>query len=359
MPFAEHFMLSGKITVPASSSNFAVVNVNTGFLPTKIMITNETEWGVTNSGNLNIQQLFWDSTNPSNTNIMYINAAGTALLPSQLTSNGISLYDGHAASPQQLVLGPKISGTAITKASGTFTVSSTATLYVGATILVTNRATGTQLANTDPSLGGMFFTIDSVTNSTQFTIANSGNWLNTASFTGGSENFNVQLVTTPSLYYPYNAQIVFISAANPMVVTTSTSTNLSVGQQVRLKVPKYFAMTQADGVTAIVTAVSKNQVTLGSIDSSAFTAFAWNNGTAGTSAVPYIPATLIPVGSGPTTTTFLPNVQYNFDTLDDATDNQAFQGFSIGTSIIQASSNSVIGVTTSDVLSWTAWRGDV
>lgn len=358
MPFAEQFTISGQVTVPASSSNFVPVNVNCGFLPTKIMITDQTQFGSTGTGNLNIQQIFWDSTSSSNTNIYYINAAGTAILPSQLTSNGISQYDGHAASPYQLVLGPKISGTAITKSTGTFTISSSATLYPGATVLVTNRATGTTLAATDPALGGMFFTVNTVPLSTTFTIANSGNWLNTGSFTGGSENFNVQLVTTPALYYPYNAQIVYISAANPMVVTTSTNMNLTAGQQVRLKVPKYFGMTQADGISALVTAVSGNQITLGSINSSAFTAFAWNNGTAGTSGVPYTPAMVIPEGSGPNQTTFLPVTNYYTDSLDDSTNNQSFQGFTIGTSIIQASSSSVIGVTTSDVLSWTAWRGD-
>lgn len=359
MPFAEHFMLSGTVKV-TSALQSSVINVPTGFLPSKIIITNETQWGATGTGNENIQQLFWDSTNTSNTNITFINAAGTALVPSQLTSNGISLYDGHAASPTQLVLGPKISGTSITKASGTFTVSSTATLFPGATILVTNRASATTLASTDPALGGMFFTVNTVPGGgTTFTIANSGNWLNTASFTGGSENFNVQLVTTPSLYYPYNAQIVFISAANPMVVTTSTNTNLTIGQQVKLKVPKYFAMTQADGLSGVVTAVSGNQVTIGGIDSSAFTAFAWNNGTAGTSSVPYTPATLIPMGAGPTTQSGPPTVTYQADLLDDATDNQAFQGFSIGTSITQASAAGTVGVTANDVLSWTAWRADL
>jgi hypothetical protein len=268
-----------------------------------------------------------------------------------VTSNGISPYDGHAASPTQLVLGPKIAGTTYAKATGTFTITSTATLYPGATVLMTGFSV-------DKQLGGMFFTVNTVASTTTFTIANSGNWLNTASFTGGTQSFNVQLVTTPALYYPQNAQIVYISAANPAVVTTSTNTNLSVGQQVRLYVNKSFAMTQANFVTAIVSAVSGNQVTLGGIvglNSSAFTAFSWPLATG----VPYSPATLVPIGSGPTATTFLPFTQYNQDLLYDAMDNQAFQGFTVGSNILIGASSTVLGVTASDIISWVAWRGDV
>jgi len=250
-----------------------------------------------------------------------------------------------------LVLGPKIAGTTYAKSTGTFTITSTATLYVGATVLMTGFTV-------DKQLGGMFFTVNSVASSTTFTIANSGNWLNTSSFTGGAQTFAVQLVATPSLYYPQNAQIVYISAANPAVVTTSTNLNLTIGQQVRLYVPKAFAMTQANFTTAIVSAVSGNQVTLGglvNLNSSAFTAFAWPAATG----VPYSPATLVPIGSGPTPTTFLPVTQYNFDTLDDAVNNQAFQGFTVGSNILIGASSTVIGVTASDIISWTAWRGDV
>jgi len=349
MPFAEHFMLSGKISAPATLPGS--LSINCGFLPTKVQIINETQWGQTGTGNLNIQEIKWDSTNPTQTNSLYINAAGTALLPSALTSNGISLYNGAGASPQQLSLGPKITGSTYAKATGRFTVSSTASLYAGATVLMTGFTV-------DKQLGGMLFTVNSIVSSTVFDIANSGNWLNTASFTGGAQTFYVQLVTVPSLYYPQNSQIVYISAANPAVITTSTNMGLTVGQQVRLYVPKAFGMTQANSQTAIISAVSGNQITLGgsiSLDSSAFTAFSWPAATG----VPYTPATIVPIGSGPTPTTFLPSTQYYYDTVDDAMNNQAFQGFIIGPSLLQTAAAGTVGVTASDVLSWTAWRGDV
>jgi hypothetical protein len=351
MPFAEHFMISGVTLASQTATLPATININCGFLPTKIWLTNETQYGALSTGFETIQQIYWDSASPVNTKLQYLNAAGTALLPGVLTSNGISQYDGHAASPSQLVLGPKLAGSTYAKSTGTFTISSTTSLYPGATVLMTSFSV-------DKQLGGMFFTVNTVASPTTFTIANSGNWLNTASFTGGSQTFNVQLVVTPSLYYPQNAQIVFISQANPAVVTTSTNTNLTVGQQVRLYVNKSFGMVQANFVSGIVSAVSGNQITLGgliSVNSSAFTAFAWPTVTG----VPYSPATMVPYGSGPTPTTFLPTTQYNFDTLDDATNNQAFQGFTIGTSILQTATSGVIGIVASDVFSWTAWRGDV
>ncbi len=359
MPFAEHFMVSGLTVASQTATLPATININCGFLPTKVWITNETQYGQTGTGNENIQQLWWDSVNPTNTKLQYINAAGTALLPGVLTSNGISQYNGAAASPTQLVLGPKLPGTTYAKSTGTFTISSTVSLYPGATVLITSPSV-------DKQLGGMFVTVATVPSSTTFTIANSGNWLNTASFTGGTQTFNIQLVTTPALYYPYQAQIAFISAANPAVVTTTTNTNLTVGQQVRLYVPKVFGMTQANFTTAVVSAVSANQVTLGGaaagpgggfgvqngLNSSAFTAFSWPLATG----VPFTPAYLVPIGSGPYPT---PTAIYNEDTLQDATTNIAFNGFTIGTSILQTSAAGTIGVTASDVLSWTAWRGDV
>ena len=353
MPFAEHFMVSGTATVPASLPSTLIVNC--GFLPTKIQIINETEWGVTGSGNQLIQQIMWDSTNPTLTNMYSLNAAGTAILPSQISSAtlGVSQYDGHAASPNQVLLGPNIAGTSYVKATGTFTIASTATLYPGAVVLITNMQSGK-----DTQLGGMAFTVNTVPSPTTFTIANFSSWLNTASFAGGNMTFNVRLVQVGSIYYPSRHQITFISAANPAVVTTSSNSNLTVGQQVRLYVPKAFGMTQANFATAIVSAVSGNQVTLGgliSLNSSAFTAFSWPANTS----VPFTPAYLVPIGSGPSVQSGPPVVTYNVNQLDDATDSQAYQGFMIGSSILQTAAAGTIGVVASDVLSWTAWRGDV
>lgn len=350
MPFAEHFMVSGITTAAQTATLPATININCGFLPTKVQLINETEFGVTGTGNLNIQTAEWGSSNSTNTKLTYLNAAGTALLPGVLTSNGISQYNGGAASPNQLLFSAPTVGSSYVKATGTFTVASTAGMYPGATVLMTGFTV-------DKQLGGMQFTVATVPSSTTFTISNFSSWLNTASFTGGSQTYAVRVVTVGPLFYPQNAQITFISAANPAVVTTSINTNLTVGQQVRLYVPSRFGMVQATNQTAIISAVSANQVTLGgsiSLNSSAFTAFSWPTAAQ----VPFTGAWLVPIGSGPSPQSG-PPISYNVDTLADATDSQAYQGFTIGTSILQTASSSVIGSTASDIYSWTAWRGDV
>jgi hypothetical protein len=352
MPFAEHFMTSGTFTLGSSFPQ--TVNVNCGFQPTKIMITDETQFGVGSSAFL--QNAFWDSTNPTQTNVTYA-ASSSTLYNAAVTTNGISVYNGGAASPNPYALGPKVTGSSYVKSTGVFTLSSNSTFYVGATVLLTGFTV-------DKQLGGMLVTVSALSSTTGITIANSGNWLNTSSFTGGSQTFYAQLVTTPYLYYPQNSQVVYISAANPAVVTTSTNMNLSVGQQVRLYVPKAFGMTQANFTTAVISAVSGNQVTLGGasaasgggfgvsngLNSTGFTAFTWPT----VSGVPFTPAYMVPIGSGPYPVT---TGNYNEDTLQDATINTAFNGFTVGTNILQTTGTFIVAA--SDVISWTAWRGDV
>lgn len=348
MPFAEHFMVSG-VTLAAQTATLpASININCGFQPTKVMITNETQYGQTGTGNENIQTMSWDSVYPTQTKIVYINAAGTATLPGVVTSNAISLYSGANAAPgtDSYTVGPSISGTVITKASPAVCTAASHGLQTGDLVQMTNNAVMTQLS-------GMLFNI-TVSDANTFTIPIN---TNTANFTQET-SFVIRKVTVPPYYYPNRAQITGISAANPAVITTSTNHGFTVGQQVRIICPTKFGMTQINNKMAIISAVTATTITLGgilSIDSSAYTAFAWP----ATTSVPFSPALVVPVGSGPTPTTFLPSVQYNYDTLDDAMTNQSFQGFTIGTGLLVASAADTIGITASDVLSWTAWRGDV
>lgn len=350
MPFAEHFMISGVTLASQDATLPATININCGFLPTKVMMTNETQYGSLGTGFETIQTVDWDSSVSTNTKLLYLNAAGTALLPGVLTSNGISQYNGGGASPNQLLYSAPTAGSSYVKATGTFTVASTAGMYPGSTVLLTGFTV-------DKQLGGVLVTVATVPSSTTFTIANFSTWLNTASFTGGAQVFAARVVTVGPLFYPQNAQIAFISKAFGAVVTTTTNTNLTVGQQVRLYVPSVFGMTQANNQTAVVSAVSANTVTLGgfiTLDSTAFTTFAWPTA----SQVPFTGAWLIPIGSGPSAVSG-PPISYNFDTLADATDSQAYQGFQIGTSILQTASSSVIGSVAGDIYSWTAWRADI
>lgn len=349
MPFAENFMLSGVTAATQTATLPVSLNFNTGFLPTKIWVTNETQFGASGTGNENITEMFWDSAYPTQTKIRYWNAAGTAILQGVVTTNGISQYNGQIASPgvNAIGLGAAVTGGALSKANPARLTSTAHGLQTGDQIMIMGPFTAATAMN---QLGGMIFTVTFIdANTVTIPIDTSG------------ANFTATTVTTwrkvvqPPYYYPRNAFITGITAANPMVVTTATNHGYTVGQQVRLRVGSQFGMVQANNITAVITAVTSTTFTLGSVDSSAFTAFAWP----AVSSLPFTQPMVIPVGAGPTPTTFLPNYNYNFDPLDDATTSQAFQGFTIGAGLLLTSAAGTIGVTASDVLSWTAWRGDV
>jgi hypothetical protein len=377
MTFPGRDMRQGTFTAGTAGSAGTIpttVVVNAGFVPTKIELINMTLLNTTMAGGPPVvnpganyltfraswMEQFASSVTPF-TLVEALTPSAATVSVGRVTSNGISAYHGQVTpasqSQNELVLGPRISGTNTAKATGTFTITSTATLYIGATVLMTRNSNNKQL-------GGMYFTVATIPSTTTFTIANAG-WLNTANFTDGAETFSVQLVTVPPYFYPSLGTIVSISAANPAVVTTSVNLGLTVGQVVRLRVPSVFGMTQANNITGIISAVSANQITLGgttgafslnnSVDSSAFTAFAWPAATS----VPFTYATATPVGSGPQQVPESPAVAfYNNDTILDATQNISFDGFVVGSGILNTASTTVFGVTAGDVFAWTAWRAD-
>lgn len=347
MPFAEEFMLQGT-TLAAQTATLPVsININTGFLPTKIMVTNETQFGQTGTGNLNIQTMLWDYTNPTNTKITYINAAGTALLPGVVSTNAISQYNGQIAAPgvNSITFGPLVTGGALSKATPAQLTSNAHGLQTGDQIIITGPFTA---ATAMSQLGGIIFTVTRTgANTVTIPIDTSG-----ANFTATTVT-SWRKVIVPPYYYPQRTTITGITAANPMVVTTATAHGLTVGQKVRLSVPTVMGMSQANNLTGLITAVGTTTTMTLDIDASAFSAFAWP----AVSSIPFNPSRVIPIGSGPSVVATPPF--YYDDTLLDATVNTSFQGFTIGTGLLQTSAAGTIGITASDVLSWTAWRASV
>lgn len=80
----------------------------------------------------------------------------------------------------------------------------------------------------------------------------------------------------PVIVIPSALEILAISQAQNMVVTTSANTDQTnsyvVGQLVRLTVPQSFGMYQANGLTGKIIAIDGNQLTL-NIDSLGFDPF--------------------------------------------------------------------------------------
>lgn len=347
MPFAEHFMVSGVTTAAQTATLPASITINTGFLPTKIELVNETQYGVLGTGFKTIQTISWDSSFPNSTKLQFLNTAGTALLPAAVTTNGISLYDG----TQSVLYGPILLGTTITQGAigaNLVTVPLGHGLQTGDIILMSNNAVMKQI-------GSLLFTV-TVVSPTTFRIP-----ISTAAFPAPETAFIARKLIVGPLFYPENVKIAAISATNPMVVSTTVAHRLTVGQKVRLRVSPAYGMVQANDVQGVITAVgSATTFTLGAVDASSFTTFAYPTTSAAQFAAQTFPQ-VIPVGAGPSAVTTPPF--WFDDKLDDATTNVQFQGFILGSGLLQLATAAApptgIGIVAGDVFSWTAWRGDV
>lgn len=360
MTFPGRAMVQGTFTAPATLPGVQLVNC--GFVPTKVQLINRSAIArmaggppVINPGATYLGfQWDWNTDFGSTVTSVFAMApaASVANVPvvsnGYISSNGIAGYSGQIASPgvNSIGLGPTVTGGALSKANPAQLTSNSHGLQTGDQIMITGPFTATTAMN---QLGGIIFSV-TVVDANNVTIPIN---TNVANFTATTVT-TWRKVVTPPYFYPQSTVITGITAANPMVITTATNHGLTVGQKIRLSVPAIMGMTQANNLSAVITAVTSTTITLGSVDSSAFSAFGWP----ATTSVPFNPARLIPIGAGPTPTTFLPAVQYYYDTLDGATTNQSFQGFSVGSNILVTASSTVLGITASDVFSWTAWRQD-
>jgi len=179
-------------------------------------------------------------------------------------------------------------------------------------------------------IAGMEFTIGSV-GANDFELS----YLDSSGFAAVATAGFARRIPNNPLYVPAKNYITAITAANPAVVTLSVTHNLAVGDKVRLHVASDFGMTQADNVVGEVSAVStaNNTVTLGDVNSSAWTAFAFP----ASASVPFTHAHLVPFGDVA-------------NGVEQALDNQAQIVMNLA-----AGADSPAG-STSDVIYWRAWK---
>lgn len=174
-------------------------------------------------------------------------------------------------------------------------------------------------------IAGMDFTMSNLSAGTSFKLE----YLDSSGFAAAATAGTVRRIPFDQRYYPRNRYITKVtSSGTSTIVTMSVTHGFTAGQAVRFVVPSDFGMTQLDGLIGNITAtgasdgVVTNTITV-DIDSSAFSSFAFPTSATAGAGVNF--AQVVPVGETANST--------YANSLGDATDNQAFSGVIIGTSV--------------------------
>lgn len=239
-----------------------------------------------------------------------------------VTSGGFTLVDSTSSAP-------------LSAANTTITAISTASLPVVSASDTTGLSNGDVVRLIDVAgaqqLGGLDFTIDSLSANTSFRLPYM------AQLGGAGTTGTFRRVNYDSLFAPRSRYISNISVASAAVVKMTVTHNMVVGQKVKLVVPAIYGMIEADGLTAMITAINTttNTITL-DVDSSTFTAFVFP----ATTDVPFSPAMVIPFGEDVT----YPNLS------DDAVNNTGVMGIKLASGVVSPAGSA------SDVIYWTAGK---
>ena len=243
---------------------------------------------------------------------------------------GISLIDSSDQTP-----GAEVAVTAGTNATQpVFSTATTGRVIAGSIVRIQNTA--------QENLNGLDFSVDSVTLDTEFRLANT---LATApgvvAGAAGTYRYIAPNVTVYNMFNPKKRIIADISQAAAGIVTTLVDHGYSTGQKVRMNVPAGCGMTELNGQLVTVTNINASTFSI-DVATTGYTAFAFPIYTA----VPYTPASVIPVGV---------DGAYN-TSLDDAQKNTAFIGMILGTSSDAGVALGSPGGTTNDVIKWRAGK---
>lgn len=221
-------------------------------------------------------------------------------------NTGFFLIDSSLAIP-----GAAIAETAITNAPQPVIDTANTGLLTTGSIVRLERDTAL------PNLMGFDFEVDTVVANTSFRMRFA--LANAPGAIGAGDGFYRHIPFDP-IYYPRHRFVINITQAAQAVVTTSVSHGYTVGQEVRMKVPAAFGMTQMNDIQATIVAVTAGTFTI-NVDSTAFTAFAFPDTTAAPALYPFDWAQVTPIGQN----TGL-SLSQGVDILADATRNTAFLG---------------------------------
>jgi len=273
----------------------------------------------------------WYKGMTTNTIIKY-RPAGDQTVASNVAANSINVIDSSS-----FALGANTAVTAGTNVTApVYSTASTTGLLAGGIVRLNNT--------NHNNLNGLDFSVSTVNANTDFLL---GNTLATApGRVAGAAGFYRTVAPNLEIYRmftPSNRNIANITAASPCVVTTLVDHGYAVGQKVKFNIPSTCGMTQLNGLTGNITAVTAgppNTFTV-DIDASAFTAFNFPVYTA----VPFTPPSVTVIGENSGYASYMdaPGKFYN-------------QGF-IG--VILAGGTTGPGGNNDDIVIWYAGKSEV
>src|ERR1041385_3705569 len=266
-----------------SNAIAAVIQVPSGV--DWIYVYNYTQSGKAGSGG---GAYFYGTANGSEGNTFYWQrgmANGTGIVDFHLAaqqtqardtfvSGGFTLYDpsGQDANALPLV-GAAVAVSAVTNATRpVVTHTADASIVVGSVVRLSNTA------QTD--VNGIDMVVGTVTSTTQFTLLTATNPLATAPGAIGGAGFYRKINVDP-LFYPRSRYVVNITQAVNAQVSTSVAHGLTVGQEVRFRIPDVSGMVQLNGTTqnnyqpAIILSVVDDYNFTINVNTTGFTAFTW------------------------------------------------------------------------------------
>lgn len=204
-------------------------------------------------------------------------------------------------------------GTAITAANPAVVTDATPP-PLGSIVRMLNTTAMLQIA-------GMEFTVTAVTPATNFTLGYMD--ASTANFVAAT-NADYRVIQD-ARYLPRRRWISSITVANPCVIGTTVAHGYAVGARITINNPDFanFGMPQINGLTATVTAVTVNTITL-NVNSLAFTPFLYP--TSAVAATGITQPHVVPFGEVSTI-------------LTQATDNPSLFGLQVDTAVVGANTN--------------------
>lgn len=244
---------------------------------------------------------------------------GSALTATAIAAGGLGFteIDRTSLAPGVLVA----TGTAITNATPAV-VSDATSPAVGDIVRMTNTTAMLQIA-------GLEFEVTAITAGVDFTLG----YLPAAGFAAAATNADYRIIPN-SRYFPRRRWITAMTAANPVVVTTSIAHGYAVGSRITINNPDAnFGMPEINGLTGTVAAVTASTITT-DINGAAFTAFAFPTSAVAATGITH--AHVVPFGEVSTIVT-------------EATDNDELSGLRLNTGVVGANTN---------IMDWLAFGRD-